>query len=54
MKLNKELLDIQFNHSVDNINGWLSSKEQQILYSLAYNASGLILEIGPWCGKSTA
>ncbi|PDW03897.1 class I SAM-dependent methyltransferase [Candidatus Viridilinea mediisalina] len=34
--------------------GWLTPREQQTLYALAYLLPGPILEIGSWLGRSTA
>lgn len=36
------------------IDGWLSKKEAALLYKLAHNADGPIIEIGSWNGRSTA
>lgn len=40
---------------VNNIEGWLSEREAELLYNLAKNCSGqgVIVEIGSWKGKST-
>lgn len=37
-----------------DVAGWLSLREQQALYALAYTVPGPILEIGAWVGRSTA
>lgn len=44
---------IRFRHSVEDIEGWLSPREQRILYALGRYAPGPILEIGPFAGRST-
>lgn len=36
------------------IDGWLTPKEAAVLYDLARNADGAIIEIGSWQGRSTA
>lgn len=36
------------------IDGWLSGSEAAALYDLAHDATGPIVEIGSWCGRSTA
>jgi predicted O-methyltransferase YrrM len=40
---------------VDQVQGWLSYREGELLYNLAKNCSGkgVIVEIGSWKGKST-
>jgi hypothetical protein len=38
----------------DGIDGWLTSGEEAALFTLGRHASGSILEVGPWLGKSTA
>ena len=40
---------------IKKINGWLSDKEGELLYTLAKNCKGrgVIVEIGSWKGKST-
>lgn len=40
---------------VDNVGGWLSDREGELLYNLAKNCGGkdVIVEIGSWKGKST-
>ncbi|WKZ17917.1 MAG: class I SAM-dependent methyltransferase [Candidatus Jettenia sp. CY-1] len=40
---------------VDNVDGWLTDKEGELLYTLAKNCTSenVIVEIGSWKGKST-
>ena len=45
---------IPFNYSLEEIEGFLHHKEQQLLYAIAKTTKGPILEIGPWLGLSTA
>lgn len=44
---------LPFANPPEHIGGWLSSREQHALYSLARYTPGPILEIGPWLGRST-
>jgi len=39
--------------SPDDIDGWLTEKEGNLLHKLAKNSRGAIVEIGSWKGKST-
>jgi len=52
-KMKKEFAVI--NKFIENIEGWLSPKEGELLYNLAKNCTGkgVIVEIGSWKGKST-
>lgn len=42
-----------FNHSLEGVQGMLSEREKQLLYSISYYTDGPILEIGPLFGLST-
>ena len=35
------------------IDGWLTEREARLLYDLAKSATGPIIEIGSWRGRST-
>ena len=35
-------------------NGWMSATDLRLLYNVARNVSGPVLEIGPWLGRSTS
>jgi predicted O-methyltransferase YrrM len=45
---------INFRSPSDNIPGWMTWKEQKLLYILGAYSKGDVLEIGPWLGRSTA
>ena len=45
---------IQFDHSVEGIDGWLTPNEKHAIYALGYLAPGPMLEIGSWVGLSTS
>lgn len=34
-------------------NGWMSAKDLTVLYNAGQNASGDVLEVGPWLGRSS-
>ena len=34
-------------------NGWMSPNDLSLLYNVAFQASGPVLEVGPWLGRST-
>ena len=38
---------------IQHIDGWLTDEEAKLLYKLAKNCKGVIVEIGSWKGKST-
>ncbi len=40
--------------AVCEIDGWLTQTEAELLYGLAHNSDGPIVEIGSWHGRSTA
>jgi predicted O-methyltransferase YrrM len=45
---------INFRSPSDNIPGWMTWKEQKLLYVLGAYSKGDVLEIGPFLGRSTA
>jgi hypothetical protein len=40
--------------TTDGVDGWLTSNEEAALLALGRYASGPVLEVGPWLGRSTA